>query len=524
MSRDKRFIYILLVLVVSIAFSSNSFSQGFKVKEFRQNMSDGSAFHAPMDSEGHPCGLIKVRTDDGELKFKGNIVGEVDNKTNEYWVYMAQGSKSLNILHPAFMPLLINFDDYNIGEVASKATYILTLSEQKYNKEKCGLVAIVKPETAALYIDEIFIENLSGNGLYQLYLPKGDHICRVEQRGYRPNVQVVTTGKSTQNLSLELESVMAELEVKCKTGTAQIFIDGELRGNGSWKGAVFAGEHQIEARQENFESNSQIVSIEEKEKRTFVIPELKRSMGKIRIVTNPSGIDVMIDGKNVGISPCTVDVESGKHYVSCKSYGVKPTRTSIDVNGGKTSEARLQIQYDGDWLKEYYERAYSGSKEDILFLASQACRTEKYQEAVFWINRHPQGETIVSNWHKYGEELDINAYWQCDWIHVYSEVGNPEKALELYPLWKNYAESRGDIFLSEMEMMYIGDSFFKKKEIDKAIRCYERSGKDGYEGLGDCYRAKGNKQLAANYYRKCLNLDYYDNKNRVEKKLKDLGY
>ena len=173
MSRDKRFIYILLVLVVSIAFSSNSFSQGFKVKEFRQNMSDGSAFHAPMDSEGHPCGLIKVRTDDGELKFKGNIVGEVDNKTNEYWVYMAQGSKSLNILHPAFMPLLINFDDYNIGEVASKATYILTLSEQKYNKEKCGLVAIVKPETAALYIDEIFIENLSGNGLYQLYLPKG---------------------------------------------------------------------------------------------------------------------------------------------------------------------------------------------------------------------------------------------------------------------------------------------------------------------------------------------------------------
>ena len=184
----------------------------------------------------------------------------------------------------------------------------------------------------------------------------------------------------------------------------------------------------------------------------------------------------------------------------------------------------MAIQYGGDWLKEYYERAYNGSEEDILFLASQAGRTEKNLEAVFWINRHPQGDNIVRYWNKYGKQLDINMYWQCDWIHIYSEVGNPEKALELYPLWKGYAETRGDIFLSELEMRYIGDGFFKKKDIDKAIQCYGKSGKEGYEGLGDCYKVKGNKQLAANYYRECLKLDYHENKKRVEKKLKELGY
>ena len=68
----------------------------------------------------------------------------------------------------------------------------------------------------------------------------------------------------------------------------------------------------------------------------------------------------------------------------------------------------------------------------------------------------------------------------------------------------------------------LGMLFFKKKDPDKAIQCYEKAGKDGYEGLGDCYAAKGNKQLAASYYRKCLSLDYYYGKNRVEKKLKDL--
>ena len=514
----------LLSFILLVTWTFSAFSQGFKVKEFCQNMSDGSAFHAPLDVEGHPCGLVKVRSDNAELSFGGNIVGKIENKTNEYWVFMAQGSKQLQIKHPNFMPLSVFFQEYGIEEVSSKATYILTLNEIKYKPEKTGLTITLRPESASLFIDDVLVDNLSGNGLYQLYLPKGDHVCRFEQKGYRPNVQAITTGKGEQNLNIELESLMAELEVKCKTGTAEIFIDGERKGNGSWKGMVFAGDHQIEARQQNFQSSSQTISIAEKESRSFVIPELKRFMGKVKIVTNPSGMPIIVDGKDVGLSPCTIEVESGQHYVSCKSYGVVPTRSDVEISGGKTNEVKLEIQYTGEWLEEYYERAYNGNKEDMLFLASQACRTGNYQEAVFWINRHPQGETIVKNWHKYGEQLDINAYWQCDWILVYSEIGKPEKALEIYPLWKSYEESRGNLFLDDLEMMYIGDGFYKKKEIDKAIQCYEKAGKDGYEGLGDCYAAKGNKQLAASYYRKCLSKEYVDNRIRIEKKLKELGY
>jgi len=517
-----RFVFIYVLMVVSAVYSGRAFSQGLLVKEFKQNLSDGSAFHAPQDVGGHPCGLIKVRTGNPDLRFKGDIVGEVENKMNEYWVYVSQSCSSLKIIHPNYLPNVVSFADYGIN-ISPKATYVLTLEEKKYKKEKTGLTVLVKPEDANLYINDIYIDNIS-NGYYQLYLPKGEYVCRTSKVGYSNNVQIIQTGKSTQTLSVELESLMAELEVKCKTSTAEIYVDGEKKGNGSWKGAIFAGEHQIEARQQNYELSSQNIFLTEKECRSLVIPELKRSMGKVKISTNPSGMPVIVDGKDVGISPCIIDVESGKHYVTCKSYGVDPTRTNVEVVGGKTSEIRLAIQYGGDWLKEYYERAYNGSEEDILFLASQAGRTEKYLEAVFWINRHPQGDNIVRYWNKYGKQLDINMYWQCDWIHIYSEVGNPEKALELYPLWKGYAETRGDIFLSELEMRYIGDGFFKKKDIDKAIQCYGKAGKEGYEGLGDCYKAKGNNQLAANYYRECLKLDYHENKKRVEKKLKELGY
>lgn len=506
----------LIQIILFVCWAIPSFSQGFKVKDFKQNINDGSAFHAPMDAEGHPCGLIKVRSDNIGLKFEGDIVGEVENKTNEYWVYMARGSKQLNILHPNFLPMSIDLDAYGIGEVVSKATYILTLTEQKYNKEKSGLVAIVKPETAMLYIDDVYVENLSGNGLYQLYLPKGDHVCRIEQKGYRPNVQVVTTGKATQNMNVELESVMAELEVKCKTGTAEIFIDGERKGNGSWKGSIFAGEHQIEARQKNFESKIQTISIAEKENRTFVIPELKRSMGKLHIETTPNNLPVNVDGKYVGTSPCTIDIETGNHYVICKTYGYAQYRSDFEVKSDEQTLVTILMSFDDDtddYDRKIYAKAYNGNQEVIEELAENIA-SSFYRgglgdplEAVFWLGRctHP-------------EELLVYEHW----IDVFCYVGNPEKALELYYPIKEKTEERGGLFLSELYMKYIGDAFLKKNTIDKAIQCYEQANKDGYEGLGDCYKAKGNKQLAASYYRKCLNLDYYDDKNRVQKKLKEL--
>jgi tetratricopeptide (TPR) repeat protein len=506
-------LFLLMGLCCQIAFP-----QGFKVKEFLQNINDGSAFNAPLDEAGHPCGLIKVRSDNGELKFNGNIVGDVENKTNEYWVFMAQGSKTLNILHPNFLPITVDFAAFGIDEVASKATYILTLSEQKFKKEKCGLVTTVKPETASLFINDVLIENISGNGLYQLYLPKGDYVCRIEQKGFRPNVQVVTTGKGTQNLNVELESVMAEFEVKCKTGTAEIYIDGERKGNGFWKGTIFAGEHQIEARQQNYESNIQTISIAEKESQTFVIPELKRSMGKLRIQTTPNNLPVSVDGKYVGMSPCTIDIETGNHYFSCKTYGYAQYRSDFDVKSGKQTDLSVMMSIDNeidDYDKELYIKAYNGDQEAISELAVNIAGAI-YRggigdplEAVFWLERYSLPEEL----------LDFEG-----WIDVYCYIGNPDKALELYYPIKSKVENRGGMFLEESYMSKIGDAFLKKKDLDKAIQCYEKADKDGYEGLGDCYKAKGNKQLAASYYRKCMNLDYYDNKNRVEKKLKELGY
>ena len=167
----------------------------------------------------------------------------------------------------------------------------------------------------------------------------------------------------------------------------------------------------------------------------------------------------------------------------------------------------MKYSTERDWLVDTYKRAYNGSDDAISELAETYAgwgyreNNKFYEEAVYWLERYSQPEKMMESEY---------------WIEAYCYVGNPEKALKVYYPIKNKIENQGGLFLSELYISEIGDAFLKKKNLDKAIQCYEKGGKEGYEGLGDCHAAKGNKQLAANYYRKCLNLEYYDGKNTYE--------
>jgi len=531
---------IILIMIVVICCQP-SLSQGFKVKEFKQNVNDGSGFHALLDANGHPCGLIKVRTNNPDLQFFGDVVGDVENKMNEYWVYVPQGCRQLKVNHPNLLPLIILFSDYGI-DISSKATYILTLEETKFKKEKTEVTIIVKPENADLYIDDVAIDNLNGNGYYQLYLPKGDHICKISKAGYGQNVQVIQTGKSVQSISVKLESVMARLEVKCKTATAEIFVDSDFKGNGVWKGEVLPGSHHIEARQKNFNSQILDVSLEEKENRVVTVPELKRSKGKLKIEVTPADVPVIIDGSYVGQSPCLIELESGTHVVLCnrdKGYGCAPYRVSYEIEAGNIKTLKVDLKIDTNDSR--YPKAYQGDVNAMIQLALDRYASD--EERMYWAKKIP-------NPTNYYNKIDINVPFDIinanrnpDYIHerafLLALLLNPDKALEAV----EKAEKAGSFSYPGRNVDYwsqLGHAFKRDRLYEKAIKCFkiacERESLDkriqsSYwfeEDIGDCYKALGNIQKAASYYRLILNhsneILFDTDKRRVEKKLKELGY
>ena len=102
-------------------------AQELRVKGLYEATHDLSARTQPRkDINGNYCALLKVQLVDRGAEFGGNVVGEVAFERNEYWVYMAQGSKRVKVFPQNYLPLEVNFLEYGIDHLEGQVTYILT--------------------------------------------------------------------------------------------------------------------------------------------------------------------------------------------------------------------------------------------------------------------------------------------------------------------------------------------------------------------------------------------------------------
>ena len=116
----------VLLFVMSL-MSLMVHAQELKVKEMKVVPMDLTAIsNKILDINGKACGLIKVQLKVKGTMFEGNVTN-VEYKTNEYWVYMTDGSYMLSVKHPNYKTLKVNFRDYGIHSVESGKAYSLTL-------------------------------------------------------------------------------------------------------------------------------------------------------------------------------------------------------------------------------------------------------------------------------------------------------------------------------------------------------------------------------------------------------------
>ena len=119
----RRFILSMFLLIAAI---SSSLAQELTVKSFKLAGSDLTAQTQPRkDLNDRNCALIKVGLGLQGAQFEGSIVGNVENKTGEYWVYMPQGNRQLKVKHTNYAPVMVTFDDYGVEKLESNRTYEL---------------------------------------------------------------------------------------------------------------------------------------------------------------------------------------------------------------------------------------------------------------------------------------------------------------------------------------------------------------------------------------------------------------
>ena len=177
----KRLFFSLFCWLMAVGIAS---AQELTVKSMEAAPMDLSAsqYRRP-DKNERPCALVKVQLTAKGAVFGGNVIGDVEYKTNEYWVYMSEGSYMLNIKHPDYLSLMVNFRDYGIRSVESLNTYklVIAMPVQENEVKKQKLVINYTPKDAMVLIDS---KPYPGSGHVEIVLPLGEHSYMIAANGY----------------------------------------------------------------------------------------------------------------------------------------------------------------------------------------------------------------------------------------------------------------------------------------------------------------------------------------------------
>ena len=276
------------------------------------------------DRNGNPCGLVKVQLATPGASFEGNVIGDAEFKKGEYWVYMSEGSYMLNVKHASFLPLFVNFRDYDIKEVESKVTYVLTLVMPQMGPVNVDdgmryLVMSVEPAEGAVVMIDGTLKKLT-NGKLSLPLMAGLHNYSVACDGYQTQTGTVNLVEDRTMLPIRLESTMATLSISCATPTASLFVNDEMKGRGEWSGRLSAGSYRVEARQDGYRPQRQSITLAERGKENIVIPALQAIVGNLNVNYQPIDAEVWLDGKKLGVSPNIFrNIMVGSHQVEIRA-------------------------------------------------------------------------------------------------------------------------------------------------------------------------------------------------------------
>ena len=216
---------ILLSFVLLFAAISSAFAQELTVKSFKLAGSDLTAQTQPRkDLNDRNCALIKVGIGLQGVQFEGGIMGNVENKTGEYWVYMPQGNRQLKVKHTNYAPVMVTFADYGVEKLESNRTYelIITASGGTQVAQKQRLTIRYSPSSATVLVDNKMVKGT--NGVARTTLPVGQHSFVVACDGYESEegtVKLKASAPSNIQITLTKEAMATQQSIVSQPIVAQ---------------------------------------------------------------------------------------------------------------------------------------------------------------------------------------------------------------------------------------------------------------------------------------------------------------
>ncbi len=173
-------------------------------------------------------------------------------------------------------------------------------------------------------------------------IPSGKHQVRLVKPMYKSleqEIEVRDGGTTEFSPALTANFATVTLSVK---NDAQIYVNDELKGSGSWTGRLEYGECNIKTQKDGHRPQTKIYTISAaKNNKTITLDSPTPIYGSVNVDVLPAKSEVYIDDEQVGITPLFLQkILVGKHQIEVKKSGYLTWVDNITVEEKKTYEIK----------------------------------------------------------------------------------------------------------------------------------------------------------------------------------------
>ena len=180
----------------------------------------------------------------------------------------------------------------------------------------------------------------------ELELPEGTHEIDVIKERYLPYSTVIDIegGGLRQTLAIELVPGWADVQIASQPSGAKIFIDEEMVGISPGPVEVMAGGHPIELRLAGHKVWRSHIEVRANQPRVLKPVVLEIADATVRLISEPSGAEVLVGESYQGRTPITLELEpDASHEIRVSKAGYHPQTKRILLTSGESEELTLQL-------------------------------------------------------------------------------------------------------------------------------------------------------------------------------------
>lgn len=319
---------IFFLLIFSVAYADE-----FVVRSFTLAETDVSALrYERQDANDEACAIIKVRTDLRGLAFDAgkNLVGDIELKSGEYWLYVSPGENRITIYKDGFITKHFPLPT----RVESSKVYVLEVTnKQKATAATGSLILLTDPPGALVKIRELSGLQLITPDTLENY-PAFPYSVTITKFRHT-TIDTILTVHPGEMISHQIRMTpgWGDVLITVEPKDAEILIDNKYCGIGdqSFMGdakGIDVGRHTISIQRNNYYGQEQEIDVlSGKEMKLHY--KLEPMLGVLKVQT-PVGATLHIDGEVAGIVPYTEKLLTGTYEIMLSAEGhLEVTKTII---------------------------------------------------------------------------------------------------------------------------------------------------------------------------------------------------